>query len=87
MGMSSKLDAIATQLTSNPNLRVSITAYASGSDAVSIYPKRVSLARGIAVRNYLVSNKGIDVERITVKALGNKNEGGPANRVDLSVIK
>lgn len=87
IGMSSQLDKIAAQLTSNPSLRVSITAYASGSDAVSIYPKRVSLARGIAVRNYLVTNKGIDVERITVKALGNKNEGGPANRVDLFIIK
>jgi hypothetical protein len=47
-----------------------------------------ALARGIAVRNYLTSTKGIDIERVNVKALGNKNaDGGPGDRVDLFVLK
>ncbi|HEU5048568.1 MAG TPA: OmpA family protein [Rickettsiales bacterium] len=87
LGATAKLDMIATQLTAHTNMRANVVAYASGSDAVSIYPKRVSLARGIAVRNYLVTTKGIDVGRVNVKALGNKNESGPADRVDVFIIK
>lgn len=87
LGMTDKLDALAQRLVKTPDARVSVIAYATGSDEISIYPKRVSLARGIAVRNYLVTNKNIDVERVTVKALGNKSESGPGNRVDLFVIK
>lgn len=82
-----KLDEIAMKLIKNPDLRASIIAYASGADAISIYPKRVSLARGIAVRDYLTTARNIDVERVTVKALGNKSESGPADRVDLFLIK
>ena len=62
-------------------------AYASGGEASGIYPKRVSLARGIAVRNYLTTTKGVDIERVNVKALGNKSEDGPADRVDVFIIK
>ncbi len=87
LSVQSKLDNVALQLIKNPDIRVSIIAYASGSDAISIYPKRVSLARGIAVRNYLTTARNIDVERVTVKAQGNKNEDGPPNRVDLFLIK
>src|SRR6185369_7589095 len=87
LNVTSKLDDVAMQLIKNPDERVSIVAYASGSDAISIYPKRVSLARGISVRNYLTTARNIDVERVTVKALGNKNEDGPSDRVDLFIIK
>lgn len=82
-----QLDALAKTLHDNPNARVSIMAYASGPDTAGIYPKRVSLARGIAVRNYLTTSKGIDIERVNVKALGNKNTGGPGDRVDLFILK
>lgn len=86
-GSAAKLDVVAQQLLSHPEMRVSIMAYATGSDVISIYPKRVSLARGISVRNYLVTTKNIDLERVTVKALGNKSEAGPGNRVDVFIIK
>ena len=87
LNQTGKLDEIAMKLIKNPDLRASIIAYASGADAISIYPKRVSLARGIAVRDYLTTARNIDVERVTVKALGNKSEAGPADRVDLFLIK
>jgi outer membrane protein OmpA-like peptidoglycan-associated protein len=83
-----QLDTLAKRLTDNPALRVNIMAYAGGPETTGIYPKRVSLARGIAVRNYLTGNKGIDIERVNVKAMGNKNEGnGPGERVDVFVLK
>lgn len=81
------LDVLAKNLVENPKARVTILAYASGPETSGIYPKRVSLARGISIRNYLTTNKGIDIERVNVKALGNKNEGGPGDRVDLYVEK
>lgn len=81
------LDTLAQTLTQNPNARVSVLAYAGGPDSAGVYPKRVSLARGIAVRNYLTTNKGIDIERVHIKALGNKNAGGPEDRVDLFIVK
>jgi hypothetical protein len=68
-------------------MRVTVMAYAGGPEGSGIYPKRVALARGIAVRNYLTSTKGIDIDRVNVKALGNKNEGGPGDRVDLFLLK
>jgi outer membrane protein OmpA-like peptidoglycan-associated protein len=86
--INAQLDALAHTLTSNPTSRITIMAYASGPEQSGIYPKRVALARGIAVRNYLTTNKGIDIERVNVKAMGNKNdEGGPADRVDVFVLK
>jgi outer membrane protein OmpA-like peptidoglycan-associated protein len=87
LNITGRLEGISKWLAANPGARVSVVAYASGSETSSIYPKRVSLARGIAVRNYLISKNNLDVERITVKALGNKNESGPGNRVDLFIIK
>jgi|GEM_PF-1027017 len=79
-----KLDELAKKIGKN---RVNIAAYAGGPETSGVYPKRVALARGIAVRNYLVSKGNIDVENINVKALGNKNEGGPSDRVDLFIAK
>ena len=87
LAITGKLDALAQRLSQDSTSRVTIMAYAGGPESSGIYPKRVSLARGIAVRNYLTTNKGIDIERVNVKALGNKNEGGPADRVDLFVLK
>jgi len=88
LGYTDQLDALAKSLVGNPAERVTIMAYASGPETSGIYPKRVSLARGIAVRNYLTSNKGIDIERVNVKALGNKDAGsGPGDRVDLFILK
>jgi outer membrane protein OmpA-like peptidoglycan-associated protein len=88
LASTSKLDNLAKTLTNNPGERVTIMAYASGPETTGIYPKRVSLARGIAIRNYLTSNKGIDIERVNVKALGNKNQGaGPGDRVDVFILK
>jgi|GEM_PF-4455669 len=86
LSSSDKLDDIAAKLAANTNSRINIMAYASGSESMSVYPRRVSLARGLAVRNYLTA-KNISADRINVKALGNKTDAGAANRVDIFIIK
>lgn len=80
------LDAFAKVLNQNAGTRVEILAYASGPETTGIYPKRVSLARGIAVRNYLTTNKSIEIERVNVKAMG-RAEKPPGDRVDLFILK
>lgn len=81
-----QLDSLAQKLAKSPKSKVNVIAYAGGKKESGIYPKRVSLARGIAVRNYLTSTKGIDIERVNVRALGNKSEGGANDRVDLFIV-
>ena len=44
--------------------------------------RRKALARGLEVRKYLIG-KGVRSNRIDVRALGTKSEGGPADRVDI----
>jgi outer membrane protein OmpA-like peptidoglycan-associated protein len=87
LSQTSQLDKLVKTLSANPDERVTIMAYASGPETSGVFPKRVSLARGIAVRNYLTTTKGIDIERVNVKALGNKNAGGPGDRVDVFILK
>ena len=87
LAQTAPLDKLAKMLTANPNERVNIIAYASGPETSGVFPKRVSLARGIAIRNYLTTTKGIDIERVNVKAQGNKSTSGPGDRVDIFVLK
>jgi outer membrane protein OmpA-like peptidoglycan-associated protein len=48
--------------------------------------RRVSLARALAVRAYLI-DQGIDSLRINVNAAGEKNPGGDPDRVDVYLKK
>lgn len=63
-------------------LRVQILAYAGGDDDASSHARGVSLARALAMRDYLTA-EGIAVERMDIKALGNTAQEEPADRVDL----
>lgn len=63
-------------------LRVQILAYAGGDEDASSHARGVSLARALAMRDYLTA-EGIIVERMDIKALGNTAQEEPADRVDL----
>ena len=63
-------------------LRVQVLAYAGGDDDASSHARGVSLARALAMRNYLTT-QGITMERMDIKALGNSAQEEPADRVDL----
>ena len=81
------LDVLVRTIGADEETRLQLTAYASapGADNAS-QARRLSLSRALAVRTYLIE-KGVKSTRIDVRALGNKNEGGPADRVDVVVAR
>ncbi|MBI1327911.1 MAG: OmpA family protein [Alphaproteobacteria bacterium] len=68
------LSAILAKLKSDPAARVTILAYASPDDTLQSGARRIALARGVAIREYIMSNK-IGADRIDLKALGDTIEG------------
>lgn len=60
-------------------------AYADGDQDGANKARRLSLSRALAVRAYLIDNE-IASTRMDVRALGNRADDGPADRVDLVVI-
>jgi outer membrane protein OmpA-like peptidoglycan-associated protein len=78
------LDGLAGSLKSDSSLRLQLMAYAGGDSQTASQARRLSLSRGLAVRKYLI-DKGISSTRIDVRALGNKFESGPSDRVDVVV--
>ena len=81
-GASAQLDAVASSMMSDENIKVQVLAYASGSGDNESQARRKALSRGLEVRKYLI-NKGVRSNRIDVRALGSKSEGSPADRVDI----
>lgn len=80
---SSVLDGLAQKLKAAPADRIALVAYASGDADQAIEARRVSLARAVAVRAYLIQH-GVASTQIDVRALGSRvPDGGSADRVDL----
>lgn len=80
------LDTLANRLLANESLRIQIVSHATGGTDDAMEARRVSLARAVAVRAYLIE-KGVRSLRIDVRALGNRAENGPvADQVDLMVV-
>ena len=82
---STRLGDLAAQLTADEGLRVQVKAYASGSGGSASTARRISLSRALAVRAHLIG-EGVRSTRINVRALGNKSEDGPAERVDVVLV-
>jgi len=81
------LDAVAKVMKADAQLRVQLMAYANGPADQANQARRISLARAIAVRSYLIE-QGISSTRIDVRALGNRSEsGGPLDRVDVVAVE
>lgn len=76
------LDNLASVLAANKGVRVTLTAYAGNKDITPRDARRLSLSRGLAVRDYLVS-KGIAAARMDVRALGSNVPSGDPDRVDV----
>jgi outer membrane protein OmpA-like peptidoglycan-associated protein len=79
---SAQLDTIAQDMLANQDKRIQVLSYAAGSPDNENKARRKSLERGLAIRSYLMK-AGVPSTRIDVRALGNKTEGGPADRVDI----
>lgn len=70
------------RMNSDYGLQLQVLAYASGDDDEIGHARGVSLARALAMRNFLTEN-GLDLSRMEVRALGNSAREDPADRVDL----
>ena len=81
-----ELEAVARTLARNSGLRLQLKAYAAGTKNTATRARRLSLSRALKVRSYLIG-QGLRSTRIDVRALGNKTEDGPADRVDLLVVR
>ncbi|MFQ5775993.1 MAG: OmpA family protein, partial [Kiloniellaceae bacterium] len=77
-----QLQVLAKQLAQNSAARVQLLAYAKDTGNGSSRARRLSLSRALAVRAFLI-DQGIRSTRLDVRALGNKVDGGPADRVDI----
>lgn len=73
---------VAEQLNADETKRLQLMAYAGEADDDTSKARRLSLSRALAVRSELIA-LGVRSTRIDVRALGNKMDGGPADRVDL----
>lgn len=82
---SESLQALSNTLKQSENLRVQLLAYAAGTEETASQARRLSLSRALAVRSFLIS-QGVRSTRMDVRALGNKVESGPANRVDAVLV-
>lgn len=81
-----QLDNIAKSLKADESLRLQLLAYSGGGAQTPSQARRMSLSRALAVRSRLIK-EGVRSTRIDVRALGNKSEGGPPDRVDVIVTK
>lgn len=79
-----KLNRIASVLLANGYVRMTATAYADNRGMSTREARRLSLARALAIRDYLVT-KGVASGRIDVRALGANVPSGDADRVDLKI--
>ena len=76
---------LSKDLIANANSKIKVIAYASASDDQSSIAKRISLARALAVRAFLI-DLGVDNVRISVQALGNEPTSGATERADVIVL-
>jgi len=77
-----KIVGLIEKMNSDYGLHLQVLAYATGDDDEVGRARGVSLARALAMRNFLVEN-GLDLSRMDVRALGNTAQEDPADRVDL----
>ncbi len=81
-GGQAALNSLAARLEEEETLRVELLAYAAGDGRSGSRPRRLSLSRAQVVRSYL-TERGIATTRIYIRALGDKVEAGPPDRVDV----
>lgn len=79
------LDGVVAVLQADASTRVLLKAYSSPGTSISEI-RRLSLKRGVTVRDYLVA-KGVQATRIDVQPLGIKPLDGPQDHVEVILNK
>lgn len=85
-GHKANLVTLANALREKKDFRLQLLAYAGGQDLSTSKARRMSLSRALAVRSFLI-HKGVRSTQIDLRALGNKTNEKPVNRVDLNLAK
>jgi len=80
------LGKVAEAINANENLRIQLMAFAGGSDLSSSKARRLSLSLALTVRSYFIG-QGVRSTRIDVRALGDKTDENPINRVDINITE
>ena len=80
------LNKIASGAKSDRSIRLKLLAYADAANQTASQSRRLSLARALAVRAYLI-DEGVRSIQFEVHANGKNLGGGPPNRVDVIVTK
>lgn len=92
-GVSDLTAAIKTSLESQlvplikkaPETRIEIRAFASVTDLGESGARRVSLARALEIRQFLLDNN-VKTENIDIRPLGSQTDKNPKDRVDIYLI-
>ncbi|RIV97132.1 OmpA family protein [Azospirillum brasilense] len=79
------LDTIAERMNANPQLRLQIRSYASGTPETAREARQLSLARALAVRERL-GTAGIASTRVDIRAMGMEAAGGAPDRLDVEFL-
>lgn len=64
---------------------IQVLGFASGQDGAEDQARKLALSRALKVRSFLI-DAGIPSKRIQVRSMGDRVEGGPANRVDIKPV-
>ncbi len=80
-----ELRSLANSLRDNDDSRVQVLGFASADGSSQDLARKLALSRALKVRTFLI-DAGVPSGRIQVRSLGDKSEGGPANRVDIRPI-
>ncbi len=80
------LQSLTEKMGADEALQVQLVAYAEGTAETSSQARRLSLSRALAVRSFLI-DQGVRSTRMDIRALGNKAEDGPADRVDVVLVQ
>jgi outer membrane protein OmpA-like peptidoglycan-associated protein len=81
----SELRVLAAALRDEAGGHIQVLGFASGQDGTEDQARKLALSRALKVRSFLI-DEGIASARIRVRSLGDRAEGGPANRVDIKPI-
>jgi outer membrane protein OmpA-like peptidoglycan-associated protein len=82
----SVLRGLAGRLDAEPDQRIQLRAYASSEGTSASDARRLALSRALAVRAFLIENN-VRSTRIDVRALGDKAESGPLDRIDIVLVE
>ncbi|MCR9257976.1 MAG: OmpA family protein [Alphaproteobacteria bacterium] len=79
------LGDMAASLRQSPDLKIQLNGFASAPDGSTSQARRTALLRTLAVRTFLI-DAGVERLRMDVRALGDRTDTEPKDRVDIEAL-